>query len=239
MRNKYLGAVIFLTVIALIVGAVAIAIHLAGRTPAAQVASAHQTTGVAGTQASFQETVFPFAACTDAAFVKTHPQFASPHCGSGGNQQWVNYSTPNLQLPRNALITVTIYNYTPPNGLSDPFLELVQGVVGNHITVNGKSESLVDQTLVSHTFFINSINSSNANAVPYLYVAVPVTEANLSAGFDAAGMPLSPSVTVFQFKTAGPGNYIWHCQAPCGTGFANKGGPMSTAGYMSGTIVVK
>lgn len=235
MRNKYIGAVIFLVVIVLVVGTVALAIHAAGRTPPTHAAST--TASSSGAKASITETVFPFAACTDAAFIKAHPQFANPNCGSGGNQDWVNYSTPNIQLPAHALVTVTIYNYTTPNGLVNSFLELPQGVTGGAITVNGKSEKLVEPTVVSHTFLIRGIASSNANATPYLYVSVPVTEANLSAGFDADHMPLSPSVTVFQFQTQGPGHYIWNCEAPCGTQ-GGYGGPMQTAGYMSGTVVV-
>jgi hypothetical protein len=53
-------------------------------------------------------------------------------------------------------------------------------------------------------------------------------------------------VIVFQFKTGGPGTYVWHCYVPCGTGLAgdgiggqnNFGGPMATVGYMSGTLTV-
>jgi hypothetical protein len=51
---------------------------------------------------------------------------------------------------------------------------------------------------------------------------------------------------VFRFKTGGPGNYVWHCYVPCGTGLAGDGlggqdgfgGPMATTGYMSGTLTV-
>ncbi len=238
MRKQYIGAVIFLVVIALIVGTVALSIHLASRTPPTHAASASTKTSSTGVTASFTETVFPFAACTDAAFIKTHPQFANPNCGSGGNQDWVNYSTPNIQVPAHALVTVTIVNYTTPNGLTDPFNELVQGTVGNTITVNGKREKTVSPTVVSHTFYIHGITTTSTAATPYLDVSVPVTEANLSAGFDADHMPLSPSVTVFQFQTQGPGHYIWNCEAPCGGGPFGKAGPMSTFGYMSGTLVV-
>jgi heme/copper-type cytochrome/quinol oxidase subunit 2 len=35
-----------------------------------------------------------------------------------------------------------------------------------------------------------------------------------------------------------PGHYIWQCFDPCGSGFNGFGGPMSTKGYMSGTINV-
>jgi hypothetical protein len=36
-----------------------------------------------------------------------------------------------------------------------------------------------------------------------------------------------------------PGQYIWQCFDPCGSGFNGFGGPMSTKGYMSGTLTVE
>jgi hypothetical protein len=50
--------------------------------------------------------------------------------------------------------------------------------------------------------------------------------------------PLKPVITEFSFVTQGPGHYIWQCIDPCGSGFDGFGGPMSTKGYMSGTIDV-
>ena len=51
-----------------------------------------------------------------------------------------------------------------------------------------------------------------------------------------------PNVIMFRFRTGAPGLYIWHCYVPCGTGLAGNqegfGGPMSTVGYMSGTLTV-
>jgi hypothetical protein len=50
-----------------------------------------------------------------------------------------------------------------------------------------------------------------------------------------------PNVISFQFRTGPPGTYIWHCYDPCGNdreppyGFS---GPMSTTGYMAGTMTV-
>ena len=52
-------------------------------------------------------------------------------------------------------------------------------------------------------------------------------------------MPLTPVVTTFSFITGDPGTYIWQCIAPCGSNFNGFGGPMSTKGYMSGTITVQ
>jgi hypothetical protein len=51
-----------------------------------------------------------------------------------------------------------------------------------------------------------------------------------------------PNIIEFQFRTGPAGHtYIWHCYVPCGNdrespyGFS---GPMSTTGFMAGTISV-
>ncbi len=184
------------------------------------------------------ESVFPSDPCNDATFIKAHPDIANQDaaCKNSNNQDWVNYSTPDIVVGANSLVTVTIVNYTRPNSLTDPFFERVQGTIGNTITVNGKRESVVSPTVVSHTFTIHGIAASNQ---PWLYISVPVTEADLNGGFDADGFALHPTTTVFQFRTQGPGKYIWNCEAPCGVGYANHGGPMSAKGYMSGTFTVQ
>ncbi len=49
----------------------------------------------------------------------------------------------------------------------------------------------------------------------------------------------APNVVTFSFMTGGKGEYVWNCEFPCGDGFYAKfGGPMSTRGYMSGTLTV-
>jgi hypothetical protein len=46
-------------------------------------------------------------------------------------------------------------------------------------------------------------------------------------------------VVRFSFMTGGPGKYVWNCEFPCGDGtYAKFGAPMSTRGYMSGTLTV-
>jgi len=56
----------------------------------------------------------------------------------------------------------------------------------------------------------------------------------------------APNVIVFRFRTGAPGQYIWKCYDPCGSGLAgdgiggqnNFGGAMATTGYMAGTLTV-
>ena len=48
-----------------------------------------------------------------------------------------------------------------------------------------------------------------------------------------------PIEVTFSFRTKGPGKYVWNCEFPCGDGtYAKFGGPMSTRGWMSGTLTV-
>ena len=48
-----------------------------------------------------------------------------------------------------------------------------------------------------------------------------------------------PIEVTFSFRTKGPGEYVWNCEFPCGDGtYAKFGGPMSTRGWMSGTLTV-
>lgn len=236
MQKRYIGGIVFLVVIIAIVATVGLTIHSLtnattnGNTTTGQQISAHTY--------SVTESVFPSDPCNDATFIKAHPDIANTDaaCKNSSNQDWVNYSTPDIVVGANSLITVTIVNYTRPNSLTDPFLERVQGTIGGTISVNGKRVSTVSPTVTSHTFIIHGIADPSQ---PWLYVSVPVTEANLNAGFDADGFALQPTTTVFQFHTQGPGKYIWNCEAPCGTGYAGKGGPMSSKGYMSGTFTVQ
>ena len=69
---------------------------------------------------------------------------------------------------------------------------------------------------------------------------MPVTAVPDDAKTDTAGLPDKPVTTTFSFMTPDkPGEYIWNCFDPCGAGFNGFGGPMSTKGYMSGTLTVE
>jgi len=93
-----------------------------------------------------------------------------------------------------------------------------------------------------HTFTIQTPpDTSETN----LFVNVPLLGVSASAPnrVTIAGQPYpKPVVIVFTFKTGSPGQYVWHCYVPCGTGLAGAeegfGGPMATTGYMAGTLTV-
>jgi len=162
----------------------------------------------------------------------------------GDNANWVKYwPTTDLVVPRHAIVTVTIQNYDGATPLLNPYYAIPRGVTDDlgaptsTVTVDGQAVKSVDPQNVSHTFTIHSIPQTGQG---WLFVSVPITAAPDDAKTDAFGMPLQPVVTVFSFVTPDrPGYYIWQCFDPCGSGFNGFGGPMSTKGYMSGTLTVQ
>jgi hypothetical protein len=116
----------------------------------------------------------------------------------------------------------------------------VHGTIGGVELVNNKPVSELDSSNIAHTFTLQS----EPDAAYPLFVSVP-----LEAVPDDAPTPVqiagqsypTPNIISFQFRTGPPGTYIWHCYDPCGEdrdppyGFS---GPMSTTGYMAGTLTV-
>ena len=68
--------------------------------------------------------------------------------GFGPHPDWVSYLIQNTNgqwqrktvwdLPANAIVHVTIYNFDGASGLRNPYLARPQGMVGNRINVDGK-----------------------------------------------------------------------------------------------------
>ncbi len=166
-----------------------------------------------------------------------HPDAPDPEIG------WVSYCpTTTWELPPNSLITVVIQQYDSASGLYNDFFDKVQGTEGGTATYNGKAMSQIKADDAAHTFTIQS-TPDETNPV---FVSVPLLGVASDAPPDAVtvnGNPYpKPNIISFQFRTGPAGlTYIWHCYVPCGNdrespyGFA---GPMSTTGFMAGTISV-
>src|SRR5690348_14813001 len=70
------------------------------------------------------------------------------------NPDWVSYLIQDSNgewkretvwdLPAHATVHVTIYNFDGASGLRNPYLARPQGMVGNHILVDGKPTTAVD-----------------------------------------------------------------------------------------------
>lgn len=110
------------------------------------------------------------------------------------------------------------------------------------MVVNGKPMSQISADAPGHTFTLQSTPDTNH----LLFVSVPLLGVSANANPNAVtvnGNPYpKPNVISFQFKTGPAGTtYVWHCYVPCGDpreppyGFS---GPMSTTGFMAGTMTV-
>jgi hypothetical protein len=158
------------------------------------------------------------------------------------NPEWVSYLIRDTsgqwkrqtvwKLPAHATVHVTIYNFDGASALRNNFLARPQGVVGNQITVDGKTMNVLPPDDASHTF-----------AVPQLGVIIPVAPVADDAKnqCDYAPCPLSTAhrTETFTFHTQGPGHYRWQCFVPCAAGWLDGfGGPMQTIGYMDGFLDV-
>jgi len=196
--------------------------------------AAHATTG-----ASVSLSVFP----------DSHPCHGNTSGAPGGGPppDCVPYCpSTSIKLPAYSPVTVTIRQYDTSTALHNPFFDQVRGTVGNVMYVNGRPMQRVSPDAPGHTFTIQTPPSAHE---PYLFVNVPLLGVadNAPNVVTIAGEQYpKPNVIVFRFKTGAPGTYVWHCYVPCGTGLAgdgvggqdNFGGPMSTTGYMAGTVTV-
>lgn len=165
--------------------------------------------------------------------------------GGGPHPDWVTYCpSTSLQVPANSTITVTIKNYDAGDTVKNPFFDRVHGTIGGIEYVDGKATSGFKFSQdVAHTFTLQSVPNSPAQ----LFVSAPMAPVK---GGDNAPTPLTingspypkPRVMTFKFYSGRPGHYIWKCYVPCGSGLEDFqegfGGPMSTTGYMAGTLLV-
>jgi hypothetical protein len=182
--------------------------------------------------------------------LSTFPDSHVCHSSAGAPQiNWVTYCpTTSFQVPPNSLITVVINNYDGATTLVNDFYRQVQGTIGGFATYNGKAMTQISADNIAHTFDIQT-PPDTPNGYP-IFVSVPLLAVASNAptavnvrGTDGALNPYpKPNVISFQFRTGPTGTYIWHCYDPCGStsGISPFGfsGPMSTTGYMAGTMTV-
>ncbi len=164
------------------------------------------------------------------------------------NPDWVSYlvQTPKgwkretvWDLPANATINVTIYNFDGQSGLRNPLYGKMVGVTAgasgasNQILLNGKPTTEIDPATASHVF-----------AVPDLGIDVAIRgvddNAKNQCGFAPCQMQNAHETITFTFHTTTPGHFRWQCFVPCAAGWIDGwGGPMQTIGYMDGFLNVK
>ncbi len=101
--------------------------------------------------------------------------------------------------------------------------EKVKGTVGGTMTV----APLVNQLPSAKQQTVHAIDPKN--------VSHTITMADTGLN-----IPIPPlSVVRVRFDSGAPGTHGWQCMAACGTGTGGWGGPMSTSGWMKGTMTVR
>jgi hypothetical protein len=158
------------------------------------------------------------------------------------NPDWVSYLIDTTtgwkretvwNLPANATVHVTWFNFDGASGLRNPYLARPQGVDGNQIVLDGKPTTTIDPQYASHTFAVPQLG---------LIVAAPgvADDAKNQCGFAPCPMTTAHRTVQFTFHTTTPGHFRWQCFVPCAAGWINGfGGPMQTIGYMDGFLNVK
>jgi hypothetical protein len=159
------------------------------------------------------------------------------------NPDWVSYLIHTSEgwkretvwnLPANATVHVTWFNFDGASGLRNPYLARPQGVAGNTVLIDGRPANHIDPNTASHTF-----------AVPELGIIVAAPGVADNAKNPCGYAPCSPSkydhrTVQFVFHTTTPGHFRWQCFVPCAAGWIfGNGGPMQTIGYMDGFLNVK
>lgn len=170
--------------------------------------------------------------------LSTYPDsMAGEHGADGGAEpDWVSYGpTTDLTVPAHALVTVTIDQYDSGDVITNPYFARVHGTIGGTETVDGKTVTQVDRAKIGHTFTLHAAPTSQTP----LFVSAPLPAQSDDAPPAPGSAYPRPIVVTFSFMTGGAGKYVWNCEFPCGDGYYAKfGGPMSTRGYMSGTLTV-
>jgi hypothetical protein len=214
-----LGIVAVIAVTGVLIGFYVVGFLMSGPTPYRPSASANRTVDLT------IETV-PAAGST----LTANPDWVSYFIRDDQTGHWLH--TTIWELPAHATIHVTVYQFDTSTGLRNPFMSKVRGTVGDTMQVNGRTLSVLNPNLASHTF-----------AVPALSLIVPfegvADDAKNQCAYGPCGLASAHQTITFTFRTPGPGRYRWQCFVPCAAGFIDGfGGPMSTLGYMDGFLNV-
>ncbi|MGH9065687.1 MAG: hypothetical protein ACRD0L_17295 [Acidimicrobiales bacterium] len=182
--------------------------------------------------------------------------------GTGPRPTWVSYlmQSPGgpwlhstvVQVPANATVHVTVYEYDGPTQLRNPHYGQVTGTVGGVEHVQGYvlGPSALGGSGKGHTYktstpvsLLNGSGAAHTFSIPALGVNVPLAAVPASVTTLCSVAPCtlkSPhDIVKFAFKTVAAGVYRWQCFIPCGLNFLDgNSGPMQTLGYMMGFVDV-
>lgn len=228
-----------LTVVTVLIGVLVLvgSVWLASRggdlppTIVAQSAGTMKTPSGEKPHATVELSIFPNSSSSQPGPVVDDPVAQD----ASNNQGWPFYSpSTNIELPANSVVTMTIHQYDTGGQIYNKWLAKVEGTVDGTASYDGQQKNEIDPNNVAHTFTIHQYPESTQ---PYLFVNVPMPAQSSNAKNLSNGYPKPIDVT-FTFETGAPGEYIWNCEFPCGSGYVEFGGPMSQRGWMSGTVTV-
>lgn len=148
-------------------------------------------------------------------------------------------SSASINLPANRLINLTIINYDdgPASPLGSPANNTFYNVTG----------TVGDVMWITNNTNVNSTHSASSNIVingGQKVSSLPVGGAShtftiLNGTTAIVNLPIPPSSIVHaQLHLSQTGNFLWQCEAPCGTGPDGWGQAMATPGWMTGNVVV-
>ena len=176
----------------------------------------------------------------------SEPDWVSYYVQDPKTKAWVH--TTLFSVPKNTRVNMTILGYDGCTPLRNNFWSLVQGTIGNSMTVQqfktvGQPLGRPQRATVRNTWSDCSVG--HTFAIPSLHLFVPMASPN-TALFNKDGCTDSPctegphSSMKFSFRTPNStGTFRWQCFVPCGGGFLDgNGGPMQTLGYMMGNMEV-
>ena len=179
----------------------------------------------------------------------TRPDWVTYYTQDPTTKQWLH--TTLFSVPANTKVNVTIYGYDGCTPLRNNFWSVVQGTIGNTVTVQQFSKNNTPLGSAQSTSVINSWSDCNVGhtfAIPGMNIYVPVASPNAlnSANNLCSSSPCTPTsggayaLETFSFMSPSQtGSYRWQCLVPCGGGFLNgNGGPMQTLGWMAGFMDV-
>lgn len=140
-------------------------------------------------------------------------------------------SSANITLPAHRTIELVIINFDQGNAtLPSPQFADVTGTTGG--TISLYSNDVVNSSESSSGIQINA--SASVSSVSPTLISHTFTVPGLGLNIPVA----SQSTIVAFFATGAPGNYLWLCASPCGSGATGTEGAMETPGWMTGVITV-
>lgn len=131
------------------------------------------------------------------------------------------YTHASWTVRKGETVVVRITSYddgtAPLMGVQAMMFDHVEGTLGGIERVDGKPVRSFANADIAHTFTVVGLG---------LNLPIPAA-------------PTGRSVTVVaRFVASRAGSFTWQCYAPCGSGPNLMGGPMSTTGWMEGTVRV-